>query len=351
MTAAASALIDDFARHGGRIDIARAAFPQVARWTDLSTGIAPWPYPVGLGAGAAERLPDPADLSALEAAAAAFFGVDAARVVAVPGSDLALRLLGAMLDGQVGNRSAAVVRPGYSGHLTMWGERAATACTADTLLAMAETHDALVLARPNNPDGLVADSTRLQAAASMLAERGGHLIVDEAFADANAHDSLAGCDWPGLIVLRSFGKFFGLAGLRLGFVIAPPQIGQRLRALIGDWPISGQALATGLAAYRDTAWHALQRARLKDAAQRLAQMLGDHDIEIVGRTAFFILISAERRDALFEHLAQAGILTRPFDYAPGWLRIGLPREDSDWSRLGDALATWNAAWKTTGSTR
>lgn len=351
MKTAARALISDFARHGGRIDIARAAFPQVARWTDLSTGIAPWPYPVGHVAGAAERLPDPLDLSALETAAAAFFGVDATRLVAVPGSDLALRLLGAMLGGHLGNRSAAVVRPGYSGHLTMWGESAATECTADALLAMAKTHDALVLARPNNPDGLVADSTQLHAAAALLAERGRYLIVDEAFADADAHHSLASCDWPGLIVLRSFGKFFGLAGLRLGFVIAPPQIGERLRALIGDWPISGPALATGLAACRDTAWHREQRARLHEASQRLAQMLCDHDIEIVGRTAFFILISAERRDALFVHLALAGILTRPFDYAPGWLRIGLPREDSDWTRLDDALATWNAAWKTTGSTQ
>jgi cobalamin biosynthetic protein CobC len=346
MELAAGALIDDFFRHGGRIDIARAAFSQVARWTDLSTGIAPWPYPVGQGAGAVERLPDPADLTALEAAAAAFFGVDAARVVAVPGSDLALRLLGAMLSGPLASGAAAVVRPGYSGHLTMWGGHVATECSADALLALAKSHDALVLARPNNPDGMMADRTQLHAAASLLAERGGHLIVDEAFADADALDSLAGCDWPGLIVLRSFGKFFGLAGLRLGFVIARPQIGERLRALIGDWPISGPALAAGLAAYRDTVWHREQRARMNDASQRLAQKFCDHGIEIVGRTAFFVLIAAERRDALFEHLAQAGVLTRPFDYAPGWLRIGLPRDDSDWMRLGDALATWNATGRT-----
>lgn len=336
----ARALVDTFARHGGRIDMARAAFPQVERWTDLSTGIAPWAYPLSHAPEHAERLPDPAQLQALETAAAAGFGADPSRVVAVPGSDLAMRLLGTILGDDRPGTPAAVVRPGYSGHVSMWGENAVAECSADALVAMAQTHDVVVLARPNNPDAVIADRTQLHVAASLLAARGGHLIIDEAFADASGHDSLAGCDWPGLIVLRSFGKFFGLAGLRLGFVIAPPAIGDRLRALIGDWPISGPALATGLAAYRDAAWHRAQRARLAQASQRLADLLTGHGIEIVGRTAFFVLINVAGRDGLFAHLAQAGVLTRPFGYAPGWLRLGLPRDESDWTRLGDALAGW-----------
>ncbi len=340
MARAARALIDDFARHGGRIDMARAAFPHIARWTDLSTGIAPWSYRLAAPAEAAERLPDPAELAALEAAAAAFFGADPARVVVVPGSDLAMRLLGLLL----GRRSfvfrPAIVLPGYSGHAAMWGGHDAVACTTAEIASIAPTHDALVLARPNNPDGLVADPLLLEWAALTMAARGGHLIVDEAFADADEPGSLAGCDWPGLIVLRSFGKFFGLAGLRLGFVIAPPAIGADLRALIGDWPISGPALATGLAAYRDPAWHIAQRSRLATASQRLADLVNRHGIAIVGRTAFFALASTEHRDRLFVHLAQAGVLTRPFDYEPHWLRIGLPREESDWARLDEALTTW-----------
>ena len=143
-----------------------------------------------------------------------------------------------------------------------------------------------------------------------------------------------------MIVLRSFGKYFGLAGLRLGFVVAPPAIGQRLRALIGDWPISGPALATGLAAYRDSAWHWAQSARLKGASLRLSELLNRHGIEIVGRTAFFVLVAVPDRDRLFAHLAQAGVLTRPFDYAPTWLRFGLPRDEDDWTRLGHSLAAW-----------
>ncbi len=333
-------LVADFARHGGRIDLARAAFPQVADWTDLSTGIAPWAYPTAANAEAAQRLPDPADLAALEAAAAGFFGARPSHVIAVPGSDLAMRLLGVMLARNRPQSRAAVVRPGYSGHLAMWGEHPVTECGGDALVPMAQTHDVLILARPNNPDASVADRTQLHVAASLLAARGGHLIVDEAFADADAHDSLTANDWPGLIVLRSFGKFFGLAGLRLGFVIARPEIGAPLRALIGDWPVSGPALATGLAAYRDAAWRRAQRARLTQASQRLADLLASCDIEIAGRTAFFVLIQTPERDGLFAHLAQAGVLTRPFAQPPGWLRIGLPGNETDWTRLGDALATW-----------
>ncbi|WP_017671497.1 aminotransferase class I/II-fold pyridoxal phosphate-dependent enzyme [Blastomonas sp. AAP53] len=340
MAQAARAVVQDFALHGGRIDIARATFPQIAQWTDLSTGIAPWHYPASTASEPAERLPDPAELAALEAAAAAFFGADPARVVAVPGSDLAMRLLGLLL----GRRSfvfrPAIVRPGYSGHASMWGGHHAAECAVDDIEIMAPTHDVLVLARPNNPDGLIADRILLEWAALTMATRGAHLIVDEAFADADLAGSLAGCDWPGLIVLRSFGKFFGLAGLRLGFVIAPPSIAADLRALIGDWPISGPALATGLAAYRDTAWHDAQRLRLTTASQRLADLLTRHGITIVGRTAFFALVSVCHRDRLFVHLAQAGVLTRPFDYEPYWLRIGLPRDESDWARLDKALSTW-----------
>lgn len=333
-------MIDDFARHGGRIGMAQAAFPRIDRWTDLSTGIAPWSYQAAASAESAAELPDPAALAALDAAAAGFFGADPARVVAVPGSDLAMRLLGLLL----GRRSfvfrPAIVRPGYSGHAAMWGGHEAMACTAEEITSIAPTHDVLVLARPNNPDGLVADPLLLEWASLTMSARGGHLIVDEAFADADPAGSLAGRGWPGLIVLRSFGKFFGLAGLRLGFVIAPPAIISDLRALMGDWPISGPALATGLAAYRDTAWHVAQRARLATASQRLAALLTRNGIDIVGQTPFFVLASAEHRDRLFVHLAQAGVLTRPFDYEPCWLRIGLPRDENDWARLDEALVIW-----------
>jgi cobalamin biosynthetic protein CobC len=336
MIAAPHALVEPFTVHGGRLDQARAAFPDVMAWADLSTGIAPWAYPVRIDAEARERLPDPRSLACLEALAAAAFGVSADRVLAVPGTDLALRLMGAILQG-----SAGWIAPGYSGHRDMWQGRADRIGRAALPIA-ADHHHNLVLARPNNPDAWIADKAMLEDAARILAARGGHLIVDEAFADATPDDSLAGCGWPGLIVLRSFGKFFGLAGLRLGFVIAAPETLRPLRALLGDWPISGPAIAAGCAAYADHDWQHAQRTRLLDGSRRLTDTMRSAGLRVVGQTGYFVLVDTAQRDALFRHLAQSGVLTRPFESEGGWLRLGLPNDEAGWALLTAALDTWSA---------
>lgn len=320
----ARAPIAPFAEHGGRIDRARAAMPAVRDWIDLSTGLAPWAYPASVDVTVLERLPDPAALVSLEHSAAAAFGSDPARTVAVPGSDLALRLLGQILPGR-----AAVLGRGYSGHVTMWPvvpERidAPEDSTADTL----------ILARPNNPDGATVAVARLPQA--------GTLIADEAFVEATPFDSLVCEQRPDLIVLRSFGKFYGLAGLRLGLVIAPPDVCAGLRRLLGDWPIGSMAIAIGTEAYRDAKWQAAQRQRLHTAAARLDALLTAAGLTIAGGTAYFRLVETPARDALFGHLLAAGILTRPFTDRPHHLRLGLPRDD-DWPTLTKALAQWSGS--------
>lgn len=327
--------IAPFAVHGGRLETARVAFPAAPDWIDLSTGLAPWSYPAELDARPFARLPDLGALAALEEAAAAAFSAEPARVVAVPGSDLALRLLAQIIGGPV-----AVMRPGYAGHVAMWGAAAPMPVAADDLEAAAAAVDAIVLARPNNPDGVVIDRDRLEAIATTLAARNGHLIVDEAFVDATPRGSVAGAGWPGLIVLRSFGKFYGLAGLRLGFVVAPPPIVAALRRLLGDWPVSGPAIAIGTAAYADHRWQDAQRTRLDMGVARLDLVLATAGLAVVGGTPFFRLVETTARDALFVHLAVAGILTRPFADASGWLRIGLSCNDSSWVRFDRALASW-----------
>lgn len=329
-------LIAPFTVHGGRLDHARAAFPTVSAWTDLSTGIAPWSYPVQLEPGQLAPLPDPAVLADLEALAARTFGVAADRIVAVPGTDLALRLLGTVLPGD-----ARWLAPGYSGHRDMWQGHSAQLEQA-SILEPTEGVRNMVLARPNNPDGWIADRLALQDATARLSAQGGHLIIDEAFADARPGDSLSGCDWPGLIVLRSFGKFFGLAGLRLGFVIAAPDVLRPMRALLGDWPISSPALAAGRAAYADRAWQAEQNARLHAGSQRMAALLTGHGLTIHGQTAFFTLIDCQERDALFAHLIGTGVLTRPFAAQPRWLRLGLPGDEPGWTSLAQAFTSWRA---------
>ncbi len=316
--------------HGGRLAAARARFPDApAPWLDLSTGINPRPYPVPPQAFEDwGRLPDPADLLKLEAVAAQAFGVeDPGRVVAMPGSETAIRLLPKILPrGRV-----SLPLPTYSSHAHAW-RRVGSEVVADPAEA-----DVCVVVNPNNPDG------RSLAAEAVLALGQRGAIVDEAFVECQPALSVARfAGSPGherVVVLRSFGKFYGLAGLRLGFVIARPALARRLRDTLGEWPLSAPALAAGLAAYPDAAWADAARASLADAAARLDALLTGAGFEIVGGTSLFRLARATDAPARFETLARSGILTRPFDHDAGLLRFGLPGFDADWARLAAALET------------
>jgi cobalamin biosynthesis protein CobC len=192
--------------------------------------------------------------------------------------------------------------------------------------ALSEIRDGtLLLARPSNPQGLLWP----------LPASGVRLIVDEAFADAMPESSiLPHCN---AIVLRSFGKFFGLAGVRLGFVIAPPEDLERLRHWLGGWPVSAAAIAIGTAAYRDTDWQTEMRDRLTQEARALDRVLARHGLSAEGECPLFCLVRTPGAAVLFERLAAQGILTRPFDYASDWLRFGLPGSTDALDRLDRAL--------------
>lgn len=316
--------------HGGGLAAARARFGEGRDpWIDLSTGINPYGWP---GVSALDidwhRLPDEADLRALERAAAGHFGADPAHVCAVPGSEIGLRLIGERLDGPAFYRI-----PCYRTHGAMVA--AARPIAADRL---ADADGAtLILANPNNPDGALLDP---MAMADLLDRRGqGWLVVDEAFADTEALPGMAAQvgDDRRLIVHRSFGKFFGLAGLRLGFVLGPRAALEPLRDRLGAWPLSAAAIAIGTAAYGDAAWIARTRARLGDAASALDAMLRGAGFDPVGACPLFRLIATGDAAALFERLARRAILTRPFDEQPHWLRLGLPADRHQLARLEAAL--------------
>lgn len=309
-----------FAGHGGRLGAARLQFPDATGpWIDLSTGINPHTWP-----GAADiaidwrALPDEEGLRALEATAAHYFGADPALVCALPGSEVGLRLLGDMLPG-------GHVAPTYPTHAAAFPDDGA------------RPGRSLILANPNNPDGQLR---RADALLERVDGSSGWLIVDEAFADAAPGESVAGHVGGArrLVVLRSFGKFFGLAGLRLGFLIAPPEIVADMRARLGSWPVSTAAQAIGAAAYADTTWIAAMRDRLAGEAAALDALLARRGLRARGTCPLFRLIETPDAGALFERLARRGILTRPFAYAPDWLRLGLPADDAARARLDAALA-------------
>ncbi len=324
----AAATVDPLLHHGGRIAVAAERFPAAQKpWIDLSTGISPWAYPIGeIATNIWQNLPSAENLVELETAAANIFGgVSPDQIVAVPGTDFAIRLLAMLLPAV----RVAIVGPTYGGYQSAWPD-------AKTMsFAKARGADVLVCANPNNPDGAMIQKAQLQRLRNFR-------IIDEAFADAMPEQSLLP-HRNGAIVLRSFGKFFGLAGVRLGFVIADKPFAKQLRAALGDWPVSGPAIAIGIKAYRDTGWHTRHRERLAIAANRLLSLLTDSELATVGGTPLFQLISHPNAASLFNHLAQAGILVRPFAEQPEWLRFGIPGTDADFDRLSVALNNWRSA--------
>jgi cobalamin biosynthetic protein CobC len=330
------ASLDLFRQHGGKVDAASALFPAARRpWIDLSTGISPWSYPhEPLPSAAFTRLPEADLVRELEGAAAAAFGVkNPDHVVAVPGSDLALRLLEPIFL----KRRIAVVRPGYSGHLLAWKHSPVTEVSADSLEATAGSHDVIVLANPNNPDGRLIELAMLRAVAGKLSARDGSLVVDEAYADVAPEHSLCAVAGDNLIVFRSFGKFFGLAGVRLGFVVTSSTYANSFRQLVGDWPVCGPAAIIGRAAYHDVHWQVEQRKRLQDARASLDALLRSAGLEVVGGTPLYRLARCADADGLFRRFAAHGILVRPFSEDPRLIRIGLPADQEQLTRVRDAL--------------
>ncbi len=321
--------------HGGDLGAARKLFPGAPEpFIDLSTGINPFPYPLPpLDPAVFARLPEPGALERLADMAAAAYGAPSPQhVVVAPGVQILLPLV------------AALARPGRAVvHGPTYAEHARAA-----RLAGHELNDELgddsagaalvVVVNPNNPTGRLLRPTALRELADEIAP--GLLVVDEAFMDVGPADaSLAGeVARSNLVVLRSFGKFFGLAGVRLGFALAPPDLAARLRAALGPWAVSGPALAIGTAALADASWIAQARAQLAEAAERLDRVLAAAGLDPVGGTSLFRLVGSAAAAALFDHLGRAGVFVRRFPEQPHWLRFGLPANETVWQRLTGALA-------------
>ena len=261
-----------FTYHGGALDVARRLAPGAPEpWIDLSTGINPHPYPLPeIAPEVWSRLPGSGALAELEAAAAARYGAPAGMVVAGPGSQALIQALARIIPrGAVG-----VLGPTYGGLKAAFTAAGAQVDEAKRIEDMGDL-DVAIVVNPNNPDGRITPRADLLELHRRLARRGGVLIVDEAFADFDGESESLAPVLPGkAVVLRSFGKSFGLAGLRLGFAIASPDIVQPLRAALGEWPVSGPAIAIGTKALADLAWTDAMRDRLgagSGAARRAAQ--------------------------------------------------------------------------------
>ncbi len=306
----------------------------LAQWLDLSTGINPWGWPVpNTPPSAWLRLPENGD--GLERAAANYYGCSS--LLPVAGSQAAIQRLPQLRPSSM----VGILTPGYSEHAHAWrraGHQLRPLAAREVAGAIDDL-DVLLLCHPNNPDGWVFDAERLLQWHQRLARRGGWLIIDEAFVDATPELSLSSYGgMEGLIILRSLGKFFGLAGARVGFVLTEQLLLDQLQECLGPWALSGPSRWVATQALVDREWQADTRKQLLRSAERLAQLLTRYNLTPTGGTSLFQLVESEQAEQLHDKLARQGILLRLFREASA-VRFGLPKDELEWRRLEGALGS------------
>ncbi|MDY6921011.1 MAG: threonine-phosphate decarboxylase CobD [Pseudomonadota bacterium] len=319
--------------HGGQLRRAARHYGiALEHWLDLSTGINPngWPVPA-IPSRCWARLPEQED--GLESAARQYYQTD--HILPVAGSQAAIQLLPRLRS----QSRVAVPEPGYGEHRLAWhrGGHRVSAVDPREVDAIIKHTDVLILIHPNNPSGIGYSRQQLFSWHQSLVARGGWLVVDEAFMDTTPEASLCGYSARnGLIVLRSLGKFFGLAGARVGFVCAHPDLLRQLENLAGPWDISGPSRWVASTALQDQHWQRVARRQLAAASHRLQSLLREYHLAPAGSCALFQWVCTPLAPRIYETLAQQGILTRLY-LRPSSLRIGLPGTEDEWHRLRAAL--------------
>lgn len=317
--------------HGGDLGEVRRRFPDAPLpWIDLSTGINPVPYPLpDLPPQSWTCLPSREGERALIEAAAKRYGVgDPETIVAAPGTQSLIQLLPRL----IAKSRVAVVGPTYEEHEVSWRRQGHDVAVVDGLPTNA---DVVVLVNPDNPTGRLVPATELDAVEAAL------LVVDEAFIDF--HPRAASCVGSNAVVLRSFGKTYGLAGLRLGFAIAERSLAARLREELGPWAVPGPAIEIGRRALSDDIWLRQATQRVETDSKRLAALLVRSGFTVLGGTSLFRLARHPDAPRIVDMLAHNGIHVRRFAHEPSWLRFGLPGDDEAFGRLAAALKVQESA--------
>ena len=306
--------------HGGGLDAAVARYGGSRnQWLDLSTGINPRPYRIGAFADTDwTDLPDKGALTRLETAARRFWRVpDTAQVLAAPGASSLIARIPALSP----PATVKITKPTYNEH--------AAAFEANGWQVVPDGRaQARVIVHPNNPDGRLWSANDASAALT---------IIDESFCDVTPeHTLIRLAANPGVVVLKSFGKFWGLAGLRLGFAIGCSDAISRLAEFIGPWAVSGPAMRIGALALENPAWADDTRARLKIDAARLDDLMTQNGAVTSGGTDLFRLYEVDNASRWQDRLARRYIWTRVFPYSSRLIRLGLPDGDG-WDQLREAL--------------
>jgi cobalamin biosynthetic protein CobC len=326
-------------KHGGDLSEAMARYGgPIEAWLDLSTGInpLPWPVPEELLQASLHRLPSKADETALiEAARVAYRVPTGADIAVAPGTQALIQWLPHL----AAAGTVAIIGPTYGEHAIAWSHGGREVMTCEDIRRMPEQARHAVIVNPNNPDGRTIPIDVIADSAGILRQRGGWLVIDEAFVDVEPDLSAAAlCAELPILILRSFGKFYGLPGVRLGFAIAAPATIRQIRNALGPWAVSGPALGIGTAALRDESWTIDTRKSLELNAARFDALLRSAGCDVVGGTALFRLVRHADAAVLHERLARQHIWCRKFDWAADLLRFGLPADDAGFDRISKALA-------------
>ncbi|NHN91719.1 threonine-phosphate decarboxylase CobD [Acetobacter sicerae] len=339
-------ILPEIPEHGGQVELVMRAFPEApAPFIDLSTGISPYPYPFGeVRQTDLTRLPEQGGEERLLDTAMRAYGVQSSNlIVAGPGTQLLISLIPYVL----GNRQVILLGPTYSGHATAWRNAGSDVHIVSDMEKfsdeVAQPGRVGILCNPNNPDGRHHDPLDLLALAERCAHVGSSLIIDEAYADFKNNISVAQyLPHPALNVLRSFGKSYGLPGVRLGFLLTTETLAERMRGMLGAWAVGTAAITIGCKALNDREWLDKQKIKLDCDMQRFLDLCRRRDLSVAGHTSLFALARSQSAPELWSHLCKLGILTRSFVDRPEDIRFGLPRSESAWQRLEQALNTWRS---------
>ncbi len=324
--------------HGGALHRAVAQFGGTpSEWIDLSTGINPELFPLpDISPETWNRLPDQTLLdTAIEAAQRYYGACDKAFIVAAPGTQALIQILPELINvGEV-----AILGPTYQEHELSFKDAGWRVSHCAGIEEIPESAKVAVIVNPNNPDGRIVPAKILIDLVKEMHSRGGFLIVDEAFADPHPECSVAShAGMAGLFVLKSFGKFFGLGGLRLGFALTTEENAKKIKLKLGPWAVSGPALVIATHAFSDAALLRDYTSRLKIRRKLLADVFAQSQLTEVGGTMLFSLVRFTEGHRLHDKLCEQHVLTRKFSYAPQWLRFGLPLDKSAAERLHKRLA-------------
>jgi len=323
--------------HGGRLlEAAKRYSTPVSDWLDLSTGINPngWKVP-DIPSHVWNRLPENDD--GLILAAASYFGSD--NLLAVAGSQAAIQVLPQVRNNLYKKSRVGVLFPAYAEHAHSWqqAEHEVISVEENEIDSQIDQIDVLVLVNPNNPSGCRFEKDTLRRWHSQLRRRDGWLVVDEAFIDSTPARSLVSeTNQPGLIVLRSLGKFFGLAGLRVGFVFSETSLLKMIDEILGPWTISHPSRFVATQALQDIAWQLTTQSKLQKTSERLRELLCAYDLVPIGGTHLFHWTKHDKAFDWHKALAGQGILVRYFENTNS-LRFGLPKDNAQFERLNDGL--------------